>query len=194
MILWMLHLWDHSWHGYEQKQPRWLTADLSWGTGWLQADHLRDIYSLVSHFSWKETQDFVPLYCKIGSFIILHCECFYSFNHRIILSITKQSLSLISVITVCLTKSSSYSQKWYLVDDGAATDWAIVSQPRPLPHNPIHSRLFDDTEEKKTGNNAYIRAVFAFHKIFHRLNSKNSWKRFVNLFCRIIHPCILNSS
>lgn len=43
------------------------------------------------------------------------------------------------------TEGSGHGQEGDLVDDGAPTDWAVVTQPRPLPDNPVHSRLFDNT-------------------------------------------------
>lgn len=54
-----------------------------------------------------------------------------------------------------LTQGSGHGQEGDLVDDGAAAHGAVVGQPGPLPHHPIHSRLIDHTAgaERDTGYN-----------------------------------------
>lgn len=51
--------------------------------------------------------------------------------------------TVITMIVALPTESSCYCQEWYLVNDSASTDWAVVTQPRPLPNDPVHSRFLD---------------------------------------------------
>lgn len=49
------------------------------------------------------------------------------------------------------TQSPGHCQEGDLVDDGAATDRAVVTQPGPLPHHSVHSRLLDYTGNRTEG-------------------------------------------
>lgn len=58
-----------------------------------------------------------------------------------------------------LTQGTGDGQEGDLVDDGAPPDWTVVSQPRPLPHDAVHTGLLNHTADDTGSSQSRSSAV-----------------------------------